>query len=224
MVLALSQYRQDITNMDNIMTMTTIYILGVMTMTGSSLVFPATTVDQDQESLTMNTTEMSRENTNNDCELGPYPDTVITNLIKKNNTVAELFIEIGGIRSDVRNEIVENICDTNTKIVTPRAAKNKAGQFVFIVNSPKGSEEYIQVVKVTTCASAGDQCAQGQLSGVMPTMCRQEYSDHKLVALSETGEELVVDTFSLPSCCSCVIDSSLQLRTRRSPQEQKIFC
>ena len=124
----------------------------------------------------------------------------------------------------MREEIAENICDTNTKYVTPRAAKNKAGQFVFIVNSPEGSEEYIQLVKVTTCTSAGEQCAQGQLSGVMTTMCRQEYSDHKLVALSETGKELVVDTFSLPSCCSCVIDSSLQLRTSNSPQRQKTFC
>merc|ERR1719244_1393361 len=206
--------------------MSTIYILlGVITMAGSRIVFP-TNIDDQNEKITstgrsniMNTTDMSRE----DCELSTYPDRGITDLIKNNNTIAKWF-NIKDIRTEPTEEIVENICDTNTKYVTPRAAKNKAGQFVFIVNSPEGSEEYIQLVKVTTCTNAGEQCAQGQLSGVMTTMCRQEYSDHKLVALSETGKELVVDTFSLPSCCSCVIDSSLQLRTSNSPQRQKTFC
>merc|ERR1719495_1306837 len=187
-------------------------------------------IDEQNEEITstdrsniMNTTDMSREDTNNDCELGTYPDRVITDLIKNNNTVAKWF-NIKDIRTEHTEEIVDNICDTNTRYFPLRAAKNKAGRFLFIVNSPEGSEEYIQLVKVTTCTNAGEQCAQGQLSGVMTTMCRQEYSDHKLVALSETGKELVVDTFSLPSCCSCVIDSSLQLRTSNSPQRQKSFC
>ena len=74
----------------------------------------------------MNTTDMSREDPNNDCELGTYPDGVITDLIKNNNTVAKWF-NIKDIRTEPTEEIVENICDTNTKYVTPRAAKNKAG-------------------------------------------------------------------------------------------------
>ena len=217
-------------------TMTTIHILGFIALASSRILFPSTVDDQIKEITTtdrnigMNTTDMSREDTIKnieECDHGAYPDRVISDLLKNNNTVAEWF-KIGEIStnsiSDEKEEIVENICHTHTKHVTPRAAKNKAGQFVFIVNSPEGSEEYIQLVRVTTCASAGLPCAQGQLAGVKTTMCRQEYSDHKLVALSETGEELVVDTFSLPSCCSCVIDNSLELRTSRSPQREKTFC
>jgi len=36
------------------------------------------------------------------------------------------------------------------------------------------------------------------------TGCRQEYADHKLVAVDEEGQELIVDTFRFPSGCTCV--------------------
>ena len=133
-------------------------------------------------------------------------------------------IQLKSQTKSIEEEEFENICDTNTEYIAPRSAKNKAGQFVFIVNSPKGSEEYMQLVRVTTCNTVGDQCAHGQLVGSISTMCKQEYSDHKLVALSETGEELVVDTFSFPSCCSCVMDNSLQLRTTKITRTNKTFC
>ena len=93
-----------------------------------------------------------------------------------------------------------NICAVRTSYITPRAAKNKEGQFRFIVNSPDGAAEYSQLVRVAVCGAAGAEC-----SGVAGTRCRQEYSDHKLVSLSGGGEELVVDTFSFPSCCTCLL-------------------
>ena len=93
-----------------------------------------------------------------------------------------------------------NICALRTSYITPRAAKNKEGQFRFIVNSPDGAAEYSQLVRVAVCGAAGAEC-----SGVAGTRCRQEYSDHKLVSLSSGGEELVVDTFSFPSCCTCLL-------------------
>merc|ERR1712179_671179 len=53
-------------------------------------------IDDQNEEITstdrsniMNTTDISREDTNNDCELGTYPDRVITDLIQNNNTVAK---------------------------------------------------------------------------------------------------------------------------------------
>merc|ERR1712154_165905 len=44
----------------------------------------------------------------------------------------------------------------------------------------------------------------------LTTKCRQEYSDHKLVALSQEGEELQVETFQFPSCCTCYISQFLE--------------
>ena len=104
-------------------------------------------------------------------------------------------------------EDLENICDVKTSYITPRAAKNKDGKFRFIVNHPDGDEEYTQLVRVSVCSAAGGQCGAGLGLGLERTMCRQEYSDHKLVSLSEEGEELVVDTFSFPSCCTCLVNT-----------------
>merc|ERR1712173_144599 len=105
----------------------------------------------------------------------------------------------------------ENICDVDTTYIKPRAAKNKEGKFMFIVNHPEGADEYIQLVRVDTCISEGEECGQGRLASSVTTQCHQEYLDHKLVALSATGEELVVDTFSFPSCCTCLINTGLEL-------------
>jgi len=109
---------------------------------------------------------------------------------------------------DRDDEEFTNICDLSTSYIRPRAAKNKDGKFRFIVNHPDGDDEYIQLVRVSTCSSAGSECGRGRLEGAgVRTRCQQEYSDHKLVSLDESGEELVVDTFSFPSCCTCLIGS-----------------
>merc|ERR1719422_2977315 len=97
----------------------------------------------------------------------------------------------------------ENICGLTTEYIMPRAAKNKNGQFRFIVNHPEGGDEqYIQLVRVARCAGAGEECGWGVMGPGIETRCHQEYLDHKLVALSESGEELVIDTFNFPSCCT----------------------
>eukprot|EP00092_Neocalanus_flemingeri_P078721 GFUD01097967.1.p1 GENE.GFUD01097967.1~~GFUD01097967.1.p1 ORF type:complete len:246 (+),score=57.93 GFUD01097967.1:101-838(+) len=165
------------------------------------------------------------------CSPENYPGNTISSLIKKNSSLLELFDD--DIRTfDVRprEPLQENICHTESEYILPKAAKSKKGKFMFIVNSPAGSEEYIQLVKVTTCKAAGQECAQGQLLNSISTICHQEYSDHKLVVLSETGEELVVDTFSFPSCCSCVFNiNSVFSRIGRSTSNvpattNNLFC
>jgi len=104
----------------------------------------------------------------------------------------------------------ENICGLTTEYIMPRAAKNKDGQFRFIVNHPEGGDEqYIQLVRVARCAGAGEECGWGVMGPGIETRCHQEYLDHKLVALSESGEELVIDTFTFPSCCTCLMRQNM---------------
>merc|ERR1719458_1640134 len=104
----------------------------------------------------------------------------------------------------------ENICGLTTEYIMPRAAKSKNGQFRFIVNHPEGADEqYIQLVRVARCAGAGEECGYGVMGPGIETRCHQEYLDHKLVALSESGEELVIDTFTFPSCCSCLMKQNM---------------
>ena len=68
-----------------------------------------------------------------------------------------------------------------------------------------------QVVRVTTCREPGHSCYGGQLEGRggLRTVCRQQYTDHKLVALDQDKDEVVVETFTFPSCCSCFVAKDL---------------
>merc|ERR1711970_115853 len=67
----------------------------------------------------------------------------------------------------------ENICDVDTTYIKPRAAKNKEGKFMFIVNHPEGADEYIQLVRVATCISAGEECGQGRLASSVTPQCHR---------------------------------------------------
>eukprot|EP00092_Neocalanus_flemingeri_P045996 GFUD01051625.1.p1 GENE.GFUD01051625.1~~GFUD01051625.1.p1 ORF type:complete len:216 (+),score=62.55 GFUD01051625.1:134-781(+) len=152
-----------------------------------------------------------------------YPEnTILKAVVKQKKSVKIMFnndkipVEkandtIIGLRSSILESQFENICDVETEYIMPRAAKNKEGKFMFIVNHPEGADEYIQLVRIATCISAGEECGQGRLANSVSTKCNQEYLDHKLVALSATGEELVVDTFTFPSCCTCLMNTGLEL-------------
>eukprot|EP00092_Neocalanus_flemingeri_P059929 GFUD01071780.1.p1 GENE.GFUD01071780.1~~GFUD01071780.1.p1 ORF type:complete len:213 (-),score=49.68 GFUD01071780.1:4-642(-) len=151
-----------------------------------------------------------------------YPEIIILKVVtKQEKSVMIMFddekIPVDGVNNtkEIRTRIFdlqyENICDVETDYIMPRAAKNKEGKFMFIVNHPEGANEYIQLVRVATCISAGEECGQGRLASSFSTKCNQDYLDHKLVALSATGEELVVDTFTFPSCCTCLMNTGLEL-------------
>ena len=88
---------------------------------------------------------------------------------------------------------------------------NMDGQFMFIVNEPSGSQEYFQVVRVSISANDGQECGEGSLGITGATKCSQQYSEKKLLALSASGQELVIDTFSFPSCCTCMVQTGLEL-------------
>jgi len=157
-----------------------------------------------------------------------YPDQAILEAaLRQNNTLGSLFdskllvkekeVPTETTQNSVQSrkglpefeEFVDdmiNICSVKTEYIMPRAAKNKEGEFKFIVNHPEGGEEYVQQVRVNICRAAEQSCGHGLLAGSgVNTKCRQEYSDHKLVSLSATGEELQVETFRFPSCCTCYV-------------------
>merc|ERR1712032_316369 len=62
---------------------------------------------------------------------------------------------------------------------------------------------------VHPAGEGGKVCRCGVMGPGIETRCHQEYLDHKLVALSESGEELVIDTFTFPSCCTCLMKQNM---------------
>lgn len=107
----------------------------------------------------------------------------------------------------------DNVCTSQSSHIRPRAAKNKEGKWMFLVNGLEDGDsgtEFLQLVQVSTCLGAGQSCGAGQVFRGQATECRQQFSDHKLVALEGEGKELVVDTFRFPSCCTCHLHTSLE--------------
>jgi len=94
----------------------------------------------------------------------------------------------------------EKVCQSLTEDISPQRAKNKKGQYRFIVNGGEGLEEYIQTVTISKCLGAGLSC---NVDSQQETECKQEFIEHKLVSLDQSGKQLEVDTFPLPSGCSC---------------------
>ena len=58
---------------------------------------------------------------------------------------------------------------------------------------------------------ADEPCTYGGQPGNVPeaTDCRQMYSLHKMLTLSENGTEFVMDNFKIPSACVCHVDKTI---------------
>jgi len=144
-----------------------------------------------------------------------YPDRNIAKALhRQKQSISSMFDRSISLQARAGLDTIthmENICSMTTTHIMPRAAKNKKGEFKFLVNGGEGTEDYIQLVQITQCSRAGESCGHGNVFPREVTECRQEFSDHKLVALDEAGKELVIDTFSFPSCCSCYMHVGLEI-------------
>merc|ERR1712165_219261 len=84
-----------------------------------------------------------------------YPEHDILKVVTKQKKAVKIMFDKDDVPSpeNKTNEIglrmfeseFENICDVDTTYIKPRAAKNKEGKFMFIVNHPEGADEYIQL-------------------------------------------------------------------------------
>jgi len=145
-----------------------------------------------------------------------YPSKAIRKALRKQKRIINSMFDKDLYRLRMRSgfDLIhggENVCGMTSSHIMPKAAKNKKGQFKFLVNGGEGTEDYIQLVKISQCLGEGEVCGKGKIFTREVTECRQEYTDHKLVALDEEGKQLVVDTFSFPSCCSCFMQTGLEL-------------
>ncbi|XP_031841491.1 spatzle 5 Toll-1 receptor isoform X3 [Nomia melanderi] len=95
-----------------------------------------------------------------------------------------------------------HLCPTVAKYISPRAALNNQGNWMYVVNLP--DDKYSQVVRSETCM---ETVCNGICS--LPTgytsKCEQLYVQKRLVALKGNGNELYNDLFWFPHGCSCQI-------------------
>lgn len=93
------------------------------------------------------------------------------------------------------------LCQTTSQFLTPQAALNSQGNWMFVVNEGSTAR---QMVKTELCASStcSNLC---QLPNNYSSRCEQKFVQKRLIALQGNGQNLYTDTFWFPSCCVCII-------------------
>lgn len=95
----------------------------------------------------------------------------------------------------------ETLCKTSSQFITPQAALNNKGNWMFVVNEPSTAR---QMVKAELCAS--NTCSNlCQLPNGYNSRCEQKFVQKRLIALQANGQNLYTDSFWFPSCCVCTI-------------------
>jgi len=104
------------------------------------------------------------------------------------------------------------LCSGIRRVIFPRRARNMENQWKFVVNI----DNFTQSIEIEECddrfvfsQESSDEfgdCLYSGSQGNNPefTACKQIYTEHKLLALTEGGK-LEVDRFMLPSACACFV-------------------
>ncbi|KAH8398736.1 hypothetical protein KR222_001741, partial [Zaprionus bogoriensis] len=93
------------------------------------------------------------------------------------------------------------LCETTSQFITPQAALNSRGNWMFVVNEENTAR---QMVKAELCAS--NTCSNlCDLPNGYNSRCEQKFVQKRLIALQGNGQNLYTDTFWFPSCCVCTI-------------------
>ncbi|XP_013771870.1 neurotrophin 1-like [Limulus polyphemus] len=152
----------------------------------------------------------------NFCEnVRDYPEIFITRRV--GSTFADYFkAHVFGrgafIERPSRHGDENRACEYKQHIARPRAAKNAAGEWRYIVNSEQNKLE--QYVEVETCRSEGDSCANVE-KFMMPgysTRCAQLFVKKAMVAVDEASFRAYTDDFVFPSACVCYVKPIRWLR------------
>lgn len=96
------------------------------------------------------------------------------------------------------------LCPTEAQYITPRAALNNQGNWMYVVNLQDQNQKYSQVVK-------SERCTTNVCNGICSvpagytSRCQQQFVQKRLVALEGSGNQLYTDVFWFPHGCSCQI-------------------
>jgi len=189
-------------------------------------------------------------NGNSYCETEEdYPDNIILKALETNKELSvDLFQQLydskckDPIQTRGFNIDEEQLCYGIPKIIYPRKAKNLDEKWRYVVNI----DNYTQSVEIEECHNFNDYdedlptesdsvqfgekkeptdfgvCLYSGAQGNNPdlTVCRQIYTEHKLLALDPEKGQLLVDSFKLPSACACFVREDFILEFRHNMETE----
>ena len=153
-----------------------------------------------------------------------YPEAAIAKALRKNKrkaVIAELFdapepqLRFRSGELEILEEF-ENVCPSQRRTIAPRVGTNAHNQQRYLVQGGSDLAEFNGLVRtIETVQCLGSQ-AEGERESCAVTTgrrteCRQQHTEHRMVALDMERGELVVEAFSFPSCCSCMVHRGLGL-------------
>lgn len=174
-----------------------------------------------------------------------YPFNAIASVLKQDRQLSgKLFEEVFNSEcQSPQNQIntrflptEESLCDGRPRVIYPKKALNLKNEWMFVVNLAN----YTQSVEIEECIDQSNRrqfgavgvetkfgvCLYGGAEGHNPdlTVCKQKYTEHKLLAFT-ADSELLVDSFKLPSACACYVKSDFtfdfEIRHDFQPQTSK---
>ncbi|KAF3429342.1 hypothetical protein E2986_12542 [Frieseomelitta varia] len=104
------------------------------------------------------------------------------------------------------------LCPTETQYITPRAALNNQGNWMYVVNLQDKNRKYSQVVK-------SEKCTMNVCNGICSvpagytSRCQQKFVQKRLVALEGSGNQLYTDVFWFPHGCAFCLRKTNNLAT-----------
>ncbi|GAB6025584.1 hypothetical protein CHUAL_011312 [Chamberlinius hualienensis] len=98
----------------------------------------------------------------------------------------------------------DDMCPTNKKFATAKAAQNAMGNWKYIVNLPEVDKKYTQAVETTACRSSQCRGLCTPPSG-SSSRCEQQYINTRLISLDPGGDKFNNEVFTFPHGCICKI-------------------
>ncbi|XP_063533075.1 uncharacterized protein LOC134743518 isoform X2 [Cydia strobilella] len=141
------------------------------------------------------------------CEdLPDYPEDRVAAIIEKLGNATDRYkvdeLDTPEIAQRIGPPEEMELCEFSLKVVVPKAAPDKDGNWHYILNH---KDKPLQGFHVEICKEDKSPCAKlAHFYSGYEASCKQKYMLRYMAGLNANGE-MVEKAFKLPSCCSCVV-------------------
>ncbi|RWS28664.1 Coagulin domain containing protein-like protein [Leptotrombidium deliense] len=112
--------------------------------------------------------------------------------------------------SDINKDSSGFICPSEVLYGKPKLARNVKGNWKVIVNAA----EFTQTIRMEKCLKPNEKCNHISNNKVL-SRCAQVNGVHRLVVF-EKGKGFYIDTFRIPTACSCHVSKRKQMPPKHS--------